>query len=133
MARDFKYIKGGDKLVFNAAGYALNEQAQTAIALAADFRNQVLSVVGTGTVIVYGSAQKNPPDFTQASTIDNSYTPIALADYSLVTNNYLAGAAGVTVAGETKLVELNTNLLSWIGIFRDSATVEVKLTITDNQ
>ncbi len=130
--RDVKYIKSGEKLDFDAgSGFAINPQNETAIAFAADFRNQVLTVVGSGTVIVYGSIQKTPPDFTAPSTIDNSYAPIVLADYS-VQNTYYNGASGVAVSGSTKIVELNTNVLSWVAIHRSANTVEVKLTETDN-
>lgn len=132
--RNVKPIPGtGAALTFDAGtGFAVNPDGKTAIAFAADFRNQVLTVVGTGTVIVYGSTQKDPPDFTVASTITNSYAPIVLADYS-IQNTYYNGAAGVTVAGATKIVELNTNVLTWVAIHRSAGTVDVKLTETDNQ
>ena len=131
--RDVKFIKGGDALEFDAdSGFAINPDGQTAIAFAGDYRNQVLTVVGTGTVIVYGSCQKTPPDFSQAVTIDNSYVAVMLADYT-TPNTYYAGGAGVSVTAEAKMVEINTNLLTWIGINRSADTVDVKFTETDNQ
>ncbi len=130
--RDVKFIKGGEALDFDAeSGFAINVEGDTSIAFAGDFRNQVLTVVGTGTVIVYGSCQKAPPDFTQSSTIDNSYAPVMLADYAAV-GTYYVGAAGVPVSNATKLVEINTNLLTWVAIHRSVDTVDVKLTESDN-
>lgn len=120
-------------LEFDGSGYAINPFTGTNAFTAADFIDAVLTVVGTGTVIVSGSAQELPPDFSAVPTITNSHTPIALADYSLATSQILAGSAGVTVAGVTKLVELNTNLLTWIGINRSINTVDVLLTETNNQ
>lgn len=118
---------------FDGSGYAINPFTGGNAFAAADFIDAVLTVVGTGTIIVAGSAQEIPPDFSAASTITNSYTPIALADYSLATSPILDGATGVVVAGVTKLVELNTNLLTWIGINRSVDTVDVLLTETNNQ
>lgn len=133
MHRDLKFIAGGNPLTFDAGtGFAINPEDETAIAFSGDYRNQVLGVVGTGTVIVYGSSQRLPPNFNLPSTIGNLYTPIVLADYS-VANTYYAGASGVSVAASTKIVELNTNLLTWIAIHRSADTVDVILTETDNQ
>ncbi len=85
-------------------------------------------------MVVYGSAQRLPPDFTAPSTIINSYTPIALVDYSLVgASAFFPGATGGTVSGDTKLFECDTNLLSWIAIQRSIETVEVLLTETNAQ
>lgn len=131
--RDIKFIKGGDPLAFDlSSGFAINPEEESAIAFAGDYRNAVLAVVGTGTVIVYGSSQKAPPDFTSPSTINNSYAPVMLADYTTPAT-YYAGGAGVAVSSATKLVEINTNLLTWIAIHRSAETVDVKLTLTDNQ
>lgn len=130
--RDLKYINGGRKLTFDAVtGFAENPEGENAIAFSGDFRNQVLGVVGTGTVIVYGSCQKDPPNFAAPSTIDNFYVPIMLADYSLP-GTYYAGTVGAVVAGASMMVELNTNVLTWVGIHRSANTVDVKLTETDN-
>lgn len=135
--RQLNFIPGdGSALTFDAgSGFAINPKlptgANNAICFAGGFRNQVLAVVGTGNVIVYGSTQKNPPDFTAPSTIGNSYAPIMLADYTSP-NTYYAGGAGVTVAAGTKIVEANTNVLSWVAIHRSINTVDVKLTESDN-
>ncbi len=135
MKREVKFIPGtGEALTFNAiSGFAINPFTNdTSICFSGDFRNQVLTVVGTGTVIVYGSTQKDPPDFTAPSTITNSYAPVMLADYAAV-GTYYVGASGVPVAGATKIVEVNTNVLTWVAIHRSANTVDVKLTQTDNQ
>lgn len=92
----------------------------------------LLTVVGTGNIVVHGSGQEFPPDFTTSSTITNSYVPVVLADYSIF-NTYYNGGAGVTVAGSTAIVELNTNLLTWISLERVVGTPDVLLTITNNQ
>ncbi len=129
--RDIKFINGGEPLEFDAGtGFAINPDNGTAM-FGGDFRNLLLAAVGTGVVIVYGSTQKDPPDFTAPSSIQNAYAPIVLADYSL-SNTYYDGATGVTAAGNTKIVELNTNLLTWVAIHRSVDTVEVLLTETDN-
>lgn len=119
------------QLTFDAGGYAINPFTQTNAWDAADFIDVVLTVVGTGTVLVYGTAQEIPPDFSSASTITNSKVGIVTADYS-VQNTYYDGSTGVVVSSSTKLVELNTNLLSWVGIHRSVNTVQVLMTITDN-
>lgn len=92
----------------------------------------LVTVVGTGNIVVHGSAQEAPPDFTALSTITNSHAEIVLADYS-VFNTYYNGGAGVTVAASTALVELNTNLLTWISFERAVGTPDVLLTITNNE
>ena len=126
------YVNKGIKLDFDpVTGFAINPMLNTAV-FSADYRDILLTAVGTGTVVVYGSCQKDPPDFTSASTITNSYVPIVLADYALV-NTYYAGTAGITVAGATKIVELNTNLLTWVAFHRSVNTVDILLTETDAQ
>lgn len=122
----------GTHLAFNAgSGFAVNPGTGSD-AFAAAQRNIIITVVGTGNIKVYGSAQELPPNFNAASTIDNSYTPIILADYSTQAI-YYNGSVGVTVAGATKIVELNTNMLTWIAIKRSVDTVQVLVTISDNQ
>lgn len=136
MNKDVKFIPStGAALTFDVAtGFAINPNNETAIAFSADFRDIVLTVGGTGTVIVYGSAQKSPPDFTIGPSITNSYVPIALVDYSLVGSGaYYPGATGAVVAGTAMIVECDTNLLTWIGIHRSAPTVDVLLTITNAQ
>lgn len=121
----------GTSLTFDVGGYAIHPDTLEN-AFAVPERNVVLTVVGTGNVVVYGSAQELPPDFSVASTITNSYVPIMLADYT-TPSTYYAGGAGVTVAGTTAIVELNTNMITWIGIERSANTVEVLVTVTDNE
>ena len=132
MNKDIKHIpSSGAALTFDAGtGFAINPQNETAIAFSGDFRDLLLTVVGTGTVIVYGSTQLNPPDFTAASTITNSYVPITLADYSIADTKY-DGATGAVVASATMICELDTNLLTWIAIHRSADTVDVLLTETN--
>lgn len=134
--RNLNFLNGGRKMDFDVlTGFAINKEPnvvnQGNAFNAKDFRNQVLAVFGTGTVIVYGTNQDLPPDFTKPSSIDNFYVPITLADYSLIAT-YYAGATGAVVAGNGKLVELNTNVLTWIGIHRSATTVDVKVTESDN-
>lgn len=90
----------------------------------------VITAVGTGTVTVHGSAQELPPDASLASTITNSHVPVVLADYT-TPNTYTPGT--VTVAGGTAIVECNTNLLNWITIQRSAGTVEVLVSMTNNE
>lgn len=131
MYRYTNYIPGtGDKLTFDpGTGFAINPDGQSSICFTADHRNQLIGIVGTGTVTVYGSMQKAPVDFSAPSTIDNLYAVIVLADYSLASSNYVTS---LSVTGSTKIAELNTNLLTWIGIHRSGNGVEVKLTQTTN-
>lgn len=131
MYRYTNFIPGsGNALTFdNVTGFAVNPDGENSICFTGDHRNQVIGITGIGTVKVYGSIQKDPVDFTQPSTIGNQYAQIVLADYSLTTNQYVTS---LIVAGATKLAELNTNLLTWIGIHRSAETVEVKLTETTN-
>lgn len=131
MNKDVKFINEGNALSFNVGNFAVHPVGGNAF-FGADFRNILLTAVGTGTVTVLGSAQKTPPDFSSASTITNSYAPIMLADYS-TPNTYYAGSAGVSVSNSTAIVELNTNLLTWIAIVRSANTVNVILTETNNQ
>lgn len=139
--KDTKFIcqgtpNGNDALQFNAdTGFAINVfgGAFTNCFDASAWRDIILMAIGTGTVVVHGSTQRQPVDFNAASTINNAHVPIALADISLVTSNYIAGATGVVVAGATKMVELNTNLLTWIGIHRSVNTVDVIATKTNAQ
>lgn len=98
-----------------------------------DFRDIDLTIVGTGTATVLGSADKNstdtPPDFTAASTISNSYVDIVISDLG-VPNTY---ATTLIVAGATKIGEVNTNLLTWICVTRSVGTLDAFITVCDNQ
>lgn len=132
--KDVKFINQGkdlDALTFDVAGFAINPADGTNAFFGADFRNVLLTVVGTGTVFVLGSEQRLPPDFSVGSTIQNTWAPIVTADYS-VQNTYYDGTTGVIVAGETKIVELNTNMVTWFAIFRSVDTVDVLATVTNN-
>jgi hypothetical protein len=97
-----------------------------------DWITCAITVVGTGNIVIHGSEQEAPPDFTAASTINNSHVEIMLADYT-TPNLYYSGTAGVTVAASTAIVELNTNLLTWICIERTAGTADVLVTYTNNQ
>lgn len=135
--KNIQYENQGLALSFDAvtgfANFPTGQTLQTACAVG-DWRDLLLTVSGTGTVKLYGSAQELPPDFTAPSTITNSYVPISLVDYSLVgAVAYYPGATGAIVAGATMLVEADTNLLTWIGIHRSANTVDVKLTRTNAQ
>lgn len=133
--KDVKFLnqsgKAGDPLVFDVSGFAIAPDGGNAWAVA-DFMALVLTGVGIGTLKVLGSAQRLPPDFSSPSTILNSYAEMVLADYS-VPGAYYSGSAGVTVSSSTKIVEVNTNLLTWIAITRSVDTVDALLTETNNQ
>ncbi len=132
MNKDVKYINDGKPLAFDSvSGFAINPDGTTAL-FSGDFRNILLAVDGTGTVIVYGSNQETPPNFTASVTINNFFVPIVTADYS-VQNTYYDGTAGVVVSSSAKLVELNTNLITWFAVHRSVNTVNVKATLTNNQ
>lgn len=112
-----------------------NNQSQPI--LVSNFRNVGLTVVGTGSVSVLAS--KSAPsggidgtkeiDFTQPSTIQNSYAQVAIYDETVITNNWVLS---LVVAGETKLGELDINELSWICLIRDTDTVDASVTVSDN-
>lgn len=93
-----------------------------------DFRDIDLTIVGTGTAGVLGSASKDIVDFTASSTIDNAYANIVIAD--LTTPNTYATTLAVTSA--TKIGEINTNILGWICVTRDANTLDGYITICDN-
>ncbi len=138
--KDTKFVcqgtpNGNDALVFDPiSGFAINPITNESCFDASAWRDIIMMLVGTGTVIVYGSTQRQPVDFGLPSDIDNAYVPIALADVSLVgTPAYIAGATGGVVSGATKMFELNTNLLTWIGFHRSAETVDVIATKTNAQ
>ena len=95
-----------------------------------DVRDIDITVVGTGTITVYGSADMTVEgiDFTSPSTISNSYAEMVIAD--LTTPNTYATSLAVTA--ETKIGEVNTNLLTWISVSRDVDTVDAFITVCDN-
>lgn len=135
--RNLQFINGSKALTFlTPAGFAQNPGSipagQPGNAFnAKDFVNIIITMVGTGTVKFHGSAQDTPPDFSVASTLLNTHAPIVSADYS-IPNTFYAGATGIVLANETKIVELNTNLLSWFAIERSVGTVDVIVTVADN-
>lgn len=98
----------------------------------ADFRDIGLTLVGTGTITVLGTKQKNasdtPPDFTASSTIDNAFAAIVIADET-TPNTY---ATSIAVSSSTKLAEVNTNLMTYIALTRSVGTVDAYLTVCDN-
>ena len=93
-----------------------------------DFRDVVLTIVGTGTATVLASADKEVVDFTIASTIDNSFATMVIADMTTASTY----ATSLAVAGTTKLGEVNTNLLTWICVTRSAGTLDAFITICDN-
>lgn len=97
-----------------------------------DYRDIVLTIVGTGTATVLGTnelrANQEPVDFTATSTIDNSYVPVVIADLGAVSTY----AANLVAAGNTKLGEVNTNLLTWICVTRSADTLDAFVTLSDN-
>jgi len=124
--KEVQFIGSDFPLVF-AGGFAQSPAGGNAFAIPQ--RNVIVTVVGTGTVVIHGSAQALPPDFSATSTISNSHAVIVVADYSLATNQYVTS---IIVAGATKICELNTNFLTWMGIQVTAGSPEVIVTITDN-
>lgn len=112
-------------------GFAVNTTTGLNGFDAKEYIDQVLTLVGTGTVTFFASNEAICPDFTIPSAVGNSYVTVVTADYS-IPNTYYAGATGVTVAGATTMVEYNTNLITWIAIQRSVNTVDVLLTQTNN-
>jgi hypothetical protein len=98
----------------------------------ADFRNVDLTIVGTGNVTVLASKGKwdVPIDFTSASTIGNSFAQIVIFDETVVATPFVTT---LTVAGATKIAEIDTNVLTWICITRSADTVDGFITYSDNQ
>lgn len=106
--------------------------------LVSNFRDVGLTIVGTGSISVLAS--KSAPiggtdgskviDFTSPSTIDNSYATVAIYDETVVSSNWVLA---LTVAGATKLAEVDINQLSWICLSRDSDGVDASVTVCDNQ
>lgn len=130
MAEKMVNFVDGISLTFDpVTGFAINPFTGENCFNTADWRDILITGVGNGILSVFGSIQQAPVDFTLASTITNSYVPVVLADYT-TPNTYFSGS--VTVAG-TSIVELNTNLLTWIGIQRSVNTVDAVLTKTNAQ
>ena len=118
--RQVEYYNRKYQLTWDENGFLLNPGPVPGNAWDAKvFRDVVLTIIGTGNIKVYGSAQAEPPKFEDPSTLENTWTPIALVDYSLVgAPAYFDGATGITVTNETKLAELDTNGLTWFAIKR---------------
>ncbi len=94
-----------------------------------DYRDVVLTIVGTGTATVLATASKEVVDFTAASTIGNAFATVVIADLTTVTTPY---ATSLVVAGATKLGEINSNLVGWVCITRSANTLDAYLTYCDN-
>jgi hypothetical protein len=95
-----------------------------------DYRNIEITVVGDGTVSVLGTKDINVVDFSSASTLSNSYAEIVIADETVTSANYVTE---LTVSDSTKVGELNTNMLTFICVSRDSSDVDAFITLTNNQ
>ena len=93
-----------------------------------DFRNVVITLVGTGTVSVQGTADKDVVDFTSASTLSNSYATMVIADMTAASTY----ATSITVSSSTKLGEVNTNLVTYVSLTRSADTVDCFVTLSDN-
>lgn len=96
-----------------------------------DMRDINLTIVGTGTATILGSADTTigkKIDFTTTSTLVNSFTPIVIADLGVPS----AYATTLVAAGETKIGELNTNLMAWICVTRSSSTLDGFISLCDN-
>lgn len=93
-----------------------------------DFRDVVLTIVGTGTAAVLCSCDAEVPDFTAPSTITNSYKALVIADLA-VPNTY---ATTLIAAGNTQMGEVNTNLVRWICVTRSINTLDGFISACDN-
>lgn len=96
-----------------------------------DMRDVVLTIVGTGTATILGSADTTTGlvvDFTTTSTLANSFTSIVIADLG-VPNTY---ATTLAATAETKIGELNTNLMAWICVTRTASTLDGFISACDN-
>lgn len=93
-----------------------------------DFRDVVLTIVGTGVATVLCSCDEDVPDFTSPSTISNSYKALVIADLA-VPNSYSVSLAAVA---DTQMGEINTNLIRWICVTRSVNTLDGFITACDN-
>lgn len=97
-----------------------------------DYRDIVITISGTGTAIVLGTndlkPDQTPVDFTATSSIDNSYVQLVIADVGS-TGAY---ATSLVAAGDTKMGEVNTNLLTWVCVTRSADTLDAFITLSDN-
>lgn len=130
--KDIKYLSAGVRLQFDSDGFAINPFDEGNAFFVGDWRDIIIGLAGSGQIIVHGSHQRLPPNFKTASSISNFHVPITLADLSIA-NTYYSGTTGVSVAASSALVEVNTNLLTWVAIERKSQAVNVKLTVTNAQ
>ncbi len=96
-----------------------------------DFRDITLTIVGTGTAGVLGSAGavNDVIDFTSSSVIGNAFANVVIADLTAA-NTY---ATTLAVTGATKLGEVNTNALTWICITRSADTLDGYVLLGNNQ
>ena len=122
-----KLVQGGGTALTFTGAFA--DSGNSGNCFSVNNRNVLITVVGTGEVVLHGSMQKDEVDFSAASTITNTHAVMELKDYSVV-GGY---ALSAIVAGETKIFEANQNFLSWVGIEIISGTPEVLLLVTDNQ
>ena len=65
----------------------------------------------------------------KSSNSSNSFAPIVIADET-VANSYVTS---LSLSSQTKLAEVNTNLLTFICLLRSSDTVDAFVTVTTNQ
>lgn len=105
----------------------------------ADFRHVEITAVGTGNIQIlaskdFGSDPGNPlatpPDFSLPSTINNSYAAVEIYDETVATGNF---TLTLTVAGSTKIGELEANFDGWICVSRDNPAVDAFITVADNK
>lgn len=95
-----------------------------------DYRNVELTAVGTGRIQVLGSKDIKMFDPLQPSSFNNSYVPVVLADETVATNNY---STTWILSNETKVGEVNVNVLGWISLSRNTETIRAFISVTDNQ
>lgn len=88
--------------------------------LVTDFRHVILSVAGANnpdlTVQVKGAVTDDNPDFSSAANADNPWDYVQTINLNDESSN--SGDGGITFSGTdaVELLEINTNLLTWIAV-----------------
>jgi hypothetical protein len=105
------------------------------------FRNQGITLITTGftgTIKFYASnteETQTAPDLSTTADSTNSYAVVRVIN--LQDGNAVDGATGLPFTTDTSIsrYEINDNNANWVwvGITRSAGTVEIRLSLTDNQ
>lgn len=98
--------------------------------LTSDYRNIGITAVGTGEITAIATKDTNLPDFGSASTINNPYCEVVIYDETLTTGSFVNP---LVLDNETKVAEIETNLLTWVVLERNVDTVDAFVTVVNNQ